>query len=515
MRPTSGGRAGNGGRVRFTTAGCLLALAWLASGIPVPAEEPAPAQPAASDADKERIRRLEKPPQDQPPPAAAGEADRARIRTLEDEVAKLIAEIAALQAQMDAAAKNAPAAQDATIQELQRRVDALTQEVARLSAPTAAPEERASYGGLSAGASRVYFAKKGLVFGGYGSGLVENFTAYNDNNTVDRQPNHADLTEAFFYVGYRFDDRFVFNSSLGFEHAVVEDGGNGKAALEFAFIDYKATAHLGARGGLVLLPIGFINEKHEPGDYLGARRPDVETRLLPSTWREIGGGLYGDAGPVEWRGYLVTSLDAAGFSPDTGVAGGRQQGSEARSSDLGWTARVDWWVFKDKSCGTLLAGTSAFTGKTGQKNPGFPVGRFSLWELHADYHWKALQGRALWSRGIQSDAGELSLALDPSGNTAVGERMEGWYVEGGYNILSWAPSTRQVLIAFARYGNVDTQERVAPGMSADPANDITLRTIGFHYRPIPPIVVKVGAQNYDEQSHTKADQINIQFGWSF
>ncbi len=511
MTPTNGRRATSGGRVRVTTAG-LLALAWLLSGIPVPAEEAAPQQ--GSEADKERIRSLEKPPQDQPPPAVS-DADRARIRTLEDEVAKLIAEIAALQAQMDAAAKNTTATQSATIQELQKQVEALTQEVARLSAPTAAPAERTSYGGLSPGASRIYFAKKGLAFGGYGSGLVESFTSYSDNNTVNREPNRADLTEAFFYVGYRFDDRFVFNSSVGVEHAVVEDGGNGKAAVEFAYIDYKANEHLGARGGLVLMPIGFLNEKHEPGDYLGARRPEVETRLLPSTWREVGGGVYGDAGPVQWRGYLVTSLDAAGFSPDTGVAGGRQQGSEAKATDLGWTARVDWWIFKERSFGTLFTGTSAFTGDTGQRNPGFPVGRFSLWEMHADYRWKALQARALWARGIQSDAGELSLALDPSGNTAIGERLEGWYLEGGFNVLSWVPSTHQSLIAFARYEDVDTQERVAPGMSADPANDLTLKTIGLQYQPIPPIVIKLEAQNFDEQSHTRADQINLGFGWSF
>ncbi|HYV84296.1 MAG TPA: hypothetical protein VFB49_00135 [Patescibacteria group bacterium] len=502
-----------GRRVRFATAG-LIVLVWLVSGIPVPAQESGTQPAGDSQTDKERIRALEQPADKAAAQqSAVNEADRARIRILEEEVARLIAEIAALQARMDEQGKSS---RGVTIEELQKQVEALTQEVARLSAPAETPGgERQTYGGMSAGASRVYFAKKGLTFGGYGSGLFESFTSYNDNNTVTAEPNRADLTEAFFYVGYRFDDRFVFNSSLGIEHAVVEDGGNGKAAVEFAYLDYKVNEHIGARGGLVLMPIGFLNERHEPGDYLGARRPEVETRLLPSTWRELGGGVYGDAGPVQWRGYLVTSLDAAGFSPDTGVAGGRQQGSEAEATDLGWTARVDWWVFKEKSFGTLVAGSSAFTGETGQRNPGFPPGRFSLWEMHADYRWKALQARALWARGIQSDAGELSLALDPSGNTAIGERMEGWYLEGGFNVLSWVPSTHQELIAFARYEDVDTQERVAPGMSADPANDLTLKTIGLQYQPIPPIVIKLEAQNFDERSHTKADQINLGFGWSF
>src|SRR5437899_3299201 len=152
--------ATSGGRVRFAAAG-LIVLVWLASGVPVPAEEAAAQQPAGSEADKERIRALEQPPRDPVPAAAVSDADRARIRTLEEAVARLIAEIAALQARLDAEAKGAPGAQNAAIQELQKQVEALTQEVARLSAPSAPPEERKSYGGLSAGASRIYFAKKG------------------------------------------------------------------------------------------------------------------------------------------------------------------------------------------------------------------------------------------------------------------------------------------------------------------------------------------------------------------
>ena len=42
-----------------------------------------------------------------------------------------------------------------------------------------------------------------------------------------------------------------------------------------------------ARAGLMLIPMGLVNEQHEPTAALGVRRPDVEDVIIPSTWREI------------------------------------------------------------------------------------------------------------------------------------------------------------------------------------------------------------------------------------
>jgi hypothetical protein len=372
-----------------------------------------------------------------------------------------------------------------------------------------------SVSGLAAEACKPYFVKHGLTFGGYGSFLYENFTTSRDDDTAANEPSVASLSELFVYLGYRFDDHWLFNSSFGIEDALAGEGDDGQATVEFAYVDYSARKEFGARGGLVLLPLGFLNERHEMNSFLGTLRPQVELQIIPTTWREAGGGVYGTAGPVEWRAFLTTGLDAAGFSEEDGVTGGRQQGAEALASDLSVSARVDWTPLESEKTGTFLVGASVITGGTGQNMPGFPSGRFTLWDAHAAYCWQGLWVRALVARSILSDAGDISLVIDPSGNTAIGERMNGWYVEVGYDALTLMQGTGQTLVPFCRYESLDTQSEVAPGMLADPASDLTVKTCGVAWNPIRRVRVTVDTTNYDNQARTAVDQVNLALGWAF
>ena len=93
------------------------------------------------------------------------------------------------------------------------------------------------------------------------------------------------------------------------------------------------------RAGLVLVPMGLVNLLHEPTTFLGVLRPDVEQRIMPTTWREIGVGAYGEAGPLTYRGYFVNGLNAAGYSADEGIREGRQEGSEALARNWAFTGR--------------------------------------------------------------------------------------------------------------------------------------------------------------------------------
>ena len=444
-------------------------------------------------------------------PADEAEKLRRRLKVLEELVTKLQADLEALRRQ----AQGGGLPSEASIPELETRIDALAAEIARLRAAEGPPPDAGPVKGLGPGASKVYHAKRGLVFGGYGSALYERFTESADNDTASTMVDRADLAEGFFYVGYRFSERLLLNSSVGIEHALVEDAGAGEAAVEFAYVDYEAHDRLGVRGGLLLMPLGWLNEQHEPISYLGLRRPEVEQRILPTTWREVGVGAYGDAGPVVWRAYLVTSLDAAGFTAEDGIREGRQQGSEARASDMALTARVDVRPIRDKSFGDLLVGASAFSGRTEQERPGFPPGRLTLWDLHAQYDWRGIRFRALRVENILSDAGDISLAIDPFSGTAIGERMRGWYLEVGYDVMTNLKRPNQALTPFCRYERLDTQAEAPPRFAADPENDLTAKTCGVAYLPIPQIAIKLEAQNFDNQAHTATDQVNLGVGWSF
>ncbi len=290
----------------------------------------------------------------------------------------------------------------------------------------------------------------------------------------------------------------------------------GEAEIEFAYIDYRPGRRFGLRGGLLLVPVGFLSELHEPPIYYGARRPDVETFILPSTWRENGLGVYGDAGPVSYRVYLVTGLDASGFSAGEWAREGRQEGAEAKARDWALTARVDCVPVPG-----LLFGAAGYTGDTGQGSPGIGGARLSVWEAHAEWNARGWHLRGLYARGALGQAGAVSLANepllagDPARGTAIGSRAVGWYGEIAWNILSLAHAGEAELSPFVRYEGLDTQAEVAAPFARDRANDRTVRTYGLHYRPIPNLAVKVDYQDYRNGAGTGVDQLNVALGYLF
>ena len=436
-----------------------------------------------------------------------------RLRDLEAAVASLTAEIARLRA---AGGVEGASGAAAPIEELERRVEALSREIELLRVGEAAsPPAPASAGGLGPAASKVYGARKGVSIGGYGDMLYQNFARRADDGltaaAVDpaRSVDLLDLERAVLSFGYKFNDRTLFNSEIEFEHAVAGEGEKGEVAVEFAYVDFRATKRFGLRGGLLLVPVGFLNELHEPPIFHGARRPEVEQVIIPTTWRENGAGIYGETGPVSYRAYVVTGLNATGFTAG-GIREGRQEGAGSSAEDLALTARLDYTPVPG-----LRVGASAFTGRTGQGAPGLPRARLTLWDLHGEWNWRGLHLRGLYARTILSDAREVNQALGLAGTAGIGERMIGWYGEIAWNVLSPIRGTRQELSPFCRYEELDTQARVAPGFAADPANDGRALTCGLTYRPIPDIALKLDAQNFDNRARTSIDQVNVALGYLF
>ena len=92
--------------------------------------------------------------------------------------------------------------------------------------------------------------------------------------------------------------------------------------------------------------------------------------------------------------------------------------------------------------------------------------------------------------------------------------MLGWYVEAGYDLLRGTPSNHQ-LLPYVRYETVDTQRDVAAGFTADPANDLTVVSLGGGWKPVPQVVVKLGYQIHSNAAHTGVNQFNVHMGWLF
>jgi hypothetical protein len=383
--------------------------------------------------------------------------------------------------------------------ELKRQIEILSQEIEALKTrqtERVATADTEQYG-LGAAASKVYRAEPGVAIGGYGEFTYEN---------AQGELAAADSLRAVVYTGYKFNDRVLFNSELEVEHANLERGGN--VELEFGYLDYLVNPAFNVRTGLVLLPVGLTNEQHEPTAFLGARRPLVEQRIIPSTWSDLGGGIFGEVGRTSYRAYVVTGLDSQFFGPEEGIREGRQAGSQAIAEDLAFVARVDLHPLE----GTMFGG-SFYTGNSGQAAD-FNA-RVTLGEVHADARFRGVSLRALVARGTLGDAARVNDANGLAGEESVGKSFGGWYVEGGYDVSALLPRQDLSLTPYARYERLDTQRRVPAGFLRNPANDQSIFTIGLAFKPIPQTVIKVDWQNVENEANTGQDQWNIALGYIF
>lgn len=432
----------------------------------------------------------------------AGPATAQEPGTLAREIEALRAEIARLKA--DAA----PAAR---VQELERRIDLLAAEVEKVRTGGATEEpELQGRKGFAPAASKVYGVARGVSIGGYGEAVYENFSGERQDGRPSGRTDQFDYLRQILYVGYKFTDRILFNSEIEFEHASTGKGG--EVSVEFGYVEAQPSRHLGLRAGMLLVPMGFLNELHEPPIFHGARRPDVEQAVVPSTWRENGAGVFGEAGPVQWRAYVVSGLVSTGISA-SGIRGGRQSGARSRSEDLAFTGRADFTGVEG-----LLVGAAFFTGETGQGVvvQGRPIGgRVSLFDVHAQYERRGAQVRALYARGSVDEAALVNLQNNLTGARSVGGRQEGWYVQGAYDVMTLRPAGRWSVTPFVRYERLDTQDRVPSGFAEDPALDRRILTAGLGVRPVPQVVFKGDFQRQRNAARTGANQWNLAVGFLF
>lgn len=434
---------------------------------------------------------------------------RERLESLERDVAELRAR---LQEARDTTA---------ALETIRLQIEAITRQLEelRLGRELVVVADSTAHG-FGPAASKVYRVRQGVSIGGYGELLYENFAEEREDEAPSGKTDRLDFLRAILYAGYKFNDRFLFNSEIEFEHASTDQ--KGSVSIEFAYLDYRASEHFGIRGGLLLPPMGFLNELHEPPTFLGARRPETELRIIPSTWRENGVGIFGEAGRFSYRAYLVNGFDAVGggssgsggFSA-SGVRGGRQKGSKTVAEDFAGVGRVDYLGRMG-----LTVGTSLYLGEAGQGNP-MPsdptreIGaRTLIWEGHAEYRAHGFDLRGLFALADIDDVAELNEAKGLTGASSIGERLIGWYVQAGYDVLS-AVFTEAQLLPYVRFEKLNTQDDVPAGFAADPANDREILTFGAAWKPIPNIVVKADYALQSNEADTGVDQLSVALGYLF
>jgi hypothetical protein len=333
-------------------------------------------------------------------------------------------------------------------------------------------------------------------------------------NKVEFEDGRLDFHRFVLLVTHRFSDRIRFVSELELEHAFVEGlEEGGELELEQAYLDFLLKREFNVRAGILLMPVGIINERHEPPVFYGVERPFVDTVLVPTTWFEVGAGVHGELrGGWRYRLYVTSPLDAREFDADEGVREGRQKGSDTNIGRPATTGRIEYVGLHG-----LTAGASFWTGRSGFAfRPRFDV-PVTLLDADVRYTRHRAELRAQIDRVSITNADLLNNALGLATGVSpnVARIMQGGYVEAGYRVVegrAWGD-----IGTFVRYENFDTQHKMPSGYLPLKEFDRDGWVVGATYWPDPDIAVKVDYSVVRNQSALVAapNRFNVGLGWWF
>ncbi len=327
-----------------------------------------------------------------------------------------------------------------------------------------------------------------------------------------------DVHRLVLFVGHKFSDRLNFITEIEIEHVK-------EIYIEQAMLEYKLTDWMNLRAGLMLIPMGIVNEYHEPPSYNGVERPNLDKYIVPTTWRELGLGvagnikqaslnyqLYAMNGPLGYDG-------AARFRGVDGIRKGRQKGAESTfSANPNFVAKVNYFGllglnlglsgYVGKSQSTLYDGLD-YSNKELLAQADSSVVSLAMVGVDARYTRRAFEARG---QLVYSSIGNTEQYNAFTGSD-LGSAMFGYFAEVGYNLLSLANVETQRLVASVRYEKYDTHWAVESNTEMNNEYDRTDITIGLHYRPVFGVSFKADYQIMDHAANTnRNNQLNFGVG---
>lgn len=325
---------------------------------------------------------------------------------------------------------------------------------------------------------------KGVTVGGYGEITYNRPTGENAEIDVQR---------LVLLFGYKFNEKTQFITEVEFEHVK-------EVFVEQAFLQYSISDNVNLRGGLMLIPMGIVNEYHEPTTFNGVERPSIDGAIVPTTWREIGIGVSGKYNEASLRyqayifnGFQTTTSDGDGnitggkLGGSKGLRGGRQKGIQSNFNNINFAAKLDYYGLPG-----LRLGLSGYFGRTQSPNDvedldGADIGMAML-GLDARYAYKRFTARGQFIHASLSDTEQYNIATSKD----LGSALQGWYLEAAYNLL---PQTKkQQLFGFVRYEDYDTHASTDAVTVRNLGYDRQEWTFGLSYKIAPGAVVKADYQ---------------------
>ncbi|EDQ00375.1 hypothetical protein, partial [Shewanella benthica] len=326
-------------------------------------------------------------------------------------------------------------------------------------------------------------SKSATTLGGYGELHYNNIT----NNQSGKDKKEFDFHRFVLFVGHEFNDSTRFFSELEVEHSISGDGKKGEVELEQAYIEHDFNQMLTAKAGLFLMPVGIINETHEPPAFYGVERNPVEKNIIPATWWEAGVNLNIKAAPgLAFDGAITSGL----YVDETySIRDGRQKVSKAKAEDLAYTARVKYTAIP----GLELAATAQYQSDLTQGAGDVDSASATLLTAHVIYSIQGFTVKALYAQwDIDGREAEI-LGRD---------EQNGWYIEPAYRF-------NDSFGIFARYNEYDN--KAGAGSRID--TNITQTNVGINYWLHENVVLKA---DYEKLGGYKdSDGFNLGIGYQF
>lgn len=329
------------------------------------------------------------------------------------------------------------------------------------------------------------------TFAGYGE------LHYNNRDFADvalGSSKDVDYHRFVTFIGHRFNDRVRFFSEVEIEHSLAGDGKPGEVEIEQAWVQFALNDRLSAQTGLFLIPVGIMNETHEPPTFYGVERNNVESIILPSTWWEAGAGLSGRAGRgISWdfavhSGLAIPTTGGSAFR----VRSGRQKVAEALANDLAMTGRIRYTGIR----GLELAASVGYQQDPSQL-PGDGLDSGRLFTAHAIYNRNRFALRSLFAQWNFD-----GFAVEAAGDDV----QKGMFIEPSYRF----GGDRNRWGVYARYEDVS---------GARDQDAFTQTEFGFNYWPTDLVTFKF---SYQDREHDLAslrgsdfDAISLGFGYQF
>ncbi|NCO62964.1 MAG: hypothetical protein GW839_05090 [Flavobacteriales bacterium] len=353
-------------------------------------------------------------------------------------------------------------------------------------------------------------ASQRILSGNYGQSVTVGAYGELTYNQPEGDNGELDVQRLVLLFGYKFNDKTQFVTEVEFEH--VEE-----VFIEQAFVNYAVGSNVSLRGGLMLVPFGIINEFHEPTTFNGVERPGLDNVIVPTTWRELGFGVAGRFNDLSlgyqayvFNGFKSTSFDGSGgvngaLKGSNALRGGRQKGIQSTIDSPTLSVKFDYYGLPG-----LRLGLSGYFGDTQAEDDvesinGANIG-ISMFGLDARYAYQRFTARGQYVHGSLSGTEAYN---NLTGND-LGSALEGWYVEGAYNLLP--QSNEQRLFAFLRYETYDTHADTDGVLLRNDAFNRTDVTMGLSYHIAPGVVFKGDYQFRDNALSGSNVQNRLNFG---